>query len=377
MRRKVLYVMVLALPALFPACAPGSGSDPRSTLDSASVDSLFAAYDGDVPGAAVLVLRDGEPVVARAYGLADLATGRPVEPATNFRLASVTKQFTATAVLLLVAEGRLSLDDRLTDVFTGFPRYGAAITVRHLLTHTSGLPDYESLMPDTTTVPVLDDDVLRLMASVDSADFEPGSAYRYSNSGYAVLARIVEERSGARFADFLRDRIFVPVGMDSTVAFENGRNRVPKRAFGYVATDSGFVFRDQSTTSSVLGDGGIYSSVVDLAAWDAALTAGTLVDPELWRQAWTPQVPIPASGADADDVAPLPADSDVAYGFGWRLDLFEGHRRMHHTGSTSGFRNVIQRYPEAGVTIVILTNRAGPDVAPLADRLARRLLVPR
>ena len=354
-------------------CGGQTGTVPRE-LDPAFADSLFAAYDGNVPGAAVLVLRNGRPVVARAYGLADLENGVPVEPATNFRLASITKQFTATAILRLVESGRLSLDASLTELFDDFPAYGAAITVRHLLTHTSGLRDYDdgSMIPDTTTVPVLDADVLAMMASVDSTLFPPGSAYRYSNSGYAVLAQIVERVSGERFEDYLRTHLFEPAGMDSTVAFVNGRNTVPKRAFGYAETDSGFVFRDQSLTSAVLGDGGIYSSVVDLAAWDAALTKGVLVDPVIWRLAWTPQVTIPAAGADADDVAPQ--TTEASYGFGWRLDTFGGHRRMHHTGSTSGFRNVIQRYPEAGVTIIILTNRAGPDVAPLADRLAKWVL---
>lgn len=379
MTRALSVGCLLALAVLATGCRRGQEAELTDSVDPASVDSLFAAYDGDVPGAAVLVLRDGLPIVARAYGLANLETGEPVAPATNFRLASITKQFTATAILQLVAGGRLSLDATLTDLFDGFPAYGAAITVRHLLTHTSGLMDYDdgSMIPDTATVPVLDADVLAMMASVDSTLFPPGSAYRYSNSGYAVLAQIVERVSGERFEDYLRTHLFEPAGMDSTVAFVNGRNTVPKRAFGYAETDSGFIFRDQSLTSAVLGDGGIYSSVVDLAAWDAALTEGTLVDPMVWREAWTPQVPIPVGGADADDVAPLPADSEAAYGFGWRLDMFLGHRRMHHTGSTSGFRNVIQRYPDARTTVIILTNRAGPDVAPLADRLASWVLAPR
>lgn len=327
------------------------------------IDALFVPYAGsDVPGCAVLVVRHGDILVEQGYGLADLDRGVPVTAETNFRLASVTKQFTAYAVLQLVESGALSLDERLTDLFDGFPAYGQGIRVRDLLTHTSGLLDYEDLMADTATVQVLDRDVLAMMASVDSTYFPPGTAYRYSNSGYAVLAMAVERRSGERFADYLRRHLFEPIGMTNTVAFEQGISTVPHRAFGYRPEEGGFAFADQSPTSAVLGDGGIYSSLRDLARWDETLYGSPQLSDELLGQAFTPTR---LAGGDTLD-----------YGFGWRIDEVDGHRRLHHSGSTSGFRNVIQRYPDERLTIVVLSNRSEPPVDELAERLADLFLDP-
>jgi CubicO group peptidase (beta-lactamase class C family) len=194
-----------------------------------------------------------------------------------------------------------------------------------------------------------DRDVLQLMKQQDSVYFEPGTAYRYSNTGYAVLAMVVHKISGLRFAAYLRRHIFMPLGMDSTVAYEKGVSRVPQRALGYTVTDSGIVNSDQSTYSAVLGDGGIYSNLDDLLKWDRALYTDTLLADSLLQKAFTP--------------------FKEHYGFGWRIDTYKGHYRQHHTGSTSGFRNVIQRFPNDRFTVIILTNRAAPGVRPLAEKL--------
>jgi CubicO group peptidase (beta-lactamase class C family) len=177
-----------------------------------------------------MILRKGEPVLTRTFGVADLSTGSLVTAGTNFRLASVSKQFTATAVLVLVGDERLGLDETLQDVFPDFPEYGAAIRVRHLLSHTSGLLDYESLLPDTLSVQVSDHDVLELMQEQESTYFPPGTEFRYSNTGYALLAMIVEARSGLSFSRFLRERILEPAGMHRSLAFQNGGPAVPERA---------------------------------------------------------------------------------------------------------------------------------------------------
>ena len=188
------------------------------------------SYSGAVPGASVLVLRNGEPVVRRSYGLADLEQRTPASPATNYRLASVTKQFTAAAILLLNEANKLQLDEPIRKWLPELPEATQSVTIRHLLTHTGGLVDYEDFVPDDGPQ-VHDADVLRLLAKQNRTYFTPGSSYRYSNSGYALLALIVERASGQHFAAFLRDRIFEPLGMHATVAFENGVSTVAARAY--------------------------------------------------------------------------------------------------------------------------------------------------
>lgn len=311
----------------------------------ARIEALLSDYAGvDRPGACVLVRHEGEARYRRCFGMADLELGTPADPRTNFRLASLTKQFTAIAVLRLEEAGSLSLDARLTDVFPAFPEYGRRIMIRHLLTHTSGLPDYESLLPETQTEQVKDADVLRLMAAQDSTYFEPGSRFRYSNSGYAVLAMVIEKVRGLRFADFLAEQIFRPAGMTHTVAHEEGVSTVARRAFGYSREGDGWNRTDQSLTSAVLGDGGIYTSLVDLDRWYAVVEGrAPLVSAESLRRAFEP--------ARLNDGEP------TGYGLGWRLDDYRGRRRYYHEGSTRGFRNGVELLPDEDLTVVFLSNR--------------------
>ncbi len=306
---------------------------------------LLSDYDGaDRPGAALLAARGDSVLLHMCLGMADLEQGEPVRPQTNFRLASVTKQFTAMAVMILVNEKKLTYDTRLTEIFREFPSYGSTVSIQHLLQHTSGLVDYESLLPDTQTVQVKDRDVLRLMTEQDSTYFAPGSEFRYSNSGYAVLAMIVQEATDTSFAEFLEARIFRPLGMSNTVALEKGVSTVPHRAYGYSPSDPGWVQTDQSTTSAVLGDGGIYTSLVDLSGWLDLLQGGrTLIPPDSLSRAFLPGL--------------LTGGGEVPYGFGWRLDEYRGRKRIYHGGSTRGFRNNLQWFPDENLTMVFLSNR--------------------
>jgi CubicO group peptidase (beta-lactamase class C family) len=322
-----------------------------------TVDSLFTPYDPpDGPGASVVVIQDGQAVLSRSYGLAHLETRMRATPESQYRLASLTKQFTAMAIMLLAEQGKLRYDDQVVDVLPGFPAYLREIRIRHLLNHTSGIWDYEDFVPSTQTVQVKDRDVLALLSRTDRTYFPPGTAVRYSNSGYAVLALVVEQASGVPFARFLHDRIFAPIGMRSTVAYEAGISAVPQRAYGYVAGAEGFSPRDQSPTSAVLGDGGIYSSVEELLAWDRALDMHVLVREDTQRLAWTP--------------AALPDGTSARYGFGWFIDDDEGRVRLSHHGETSGFTNAIVKYPAQRLTVIVLTNRAGGEPWRLAQRLA-------
>jgi CubicO group peptidase (beta-lactamase class C family) len=330
------------------------------------IDAVFASLKSTTaPGAAVLVIRNGKPVFRRGYGVIDLRTRHPIDARTNFRLASFTKQFTAACVMLLVHDGKLHYDDHLTDIFPEFPTYGKSITVRNLLNHTSGLQDYGDLMmkqypntPEEKVPQILDAGVLKLLEQQTSGEFAPGTKWEYSNSGYAVLAMIVEKVSGQPFGQFLRDRIFVPLKMTHTLAYEKGKNEVPHRAYGHTREKGVWHETDQSPTSAVLGDGGIYSSLDDLAKWDRALRNNTLVSAAEMQPALTPVQP-------TDGPPKFPDGEPLTYGFGWFLDPYQGHKRMSHDGSTVGFRTTIQRFPDDNLTIIVLANRAdiNPDVA--------------
>ncbi|HZQ47860.1 MAG TPA: serine hydrolase domain-containing protein, partial [Verrucomicrobiae bacterium] len=254
------------------------------------IDTLFHDCNRpDVPGASVMVIKDGKVLLAKSYGLADLENKVPSAPDVNYRLASVTKQFTAMAIMMLADAGKMSFDDSITRFFPEFPAYGKPITVRHLLNHTSGLIDYEDIIPPGTTLPVLDINALRLLQQQDHTYFPPGNQFRYSNTGYAFLALIVEKVSGQTFAAFLRDKIFMPLHMDQTLAYESGISTVSNRAYGYTAQKNGdYIRTDQSVTSSVLGDGGIYSSINDLYKWDQALYTTKLVSKKTLAAAFTP-----------------------------------------------------------------------------------------
>ncbi|MDB4914333.1 MAG: beta-lactamase [Gemmatimonadetes bacterium] len=330
----------------------------------ATIDSMMVRYaKPNGPGASLLVIHDGHVIVAKGYGLADVEQKIPVDKESNFRLASLSKQFTATAIMLLAADGKLHYEDDITSVVAGLPAYARGVTIRHLLNHTGGLSGYESFVPDSQTTQVHDADVPALISHASAPKFSPGTKYDYSNTGYALLALAVEHSSGKRYADFLHDRIFAPLGMTGTLAFENGRSVVPHRAYGYRVDTAGNVRRtDQSNTSATLGDGGIYSNAADLAKWDQAIERHTLVDATSQQRAWTP--PVLANGRTSE------------YGFGWFVDDDHGTMRVRHHGESRGFTNGIIRYPERRLTVVILTNRSGGAPWDTAQRIAELYLGP-
>lgn len=321
------------------------------------IDQLMSRYRGQVPGASVLVIRDGQPVFRRSYGLANLEDKVAATPSTNYRLASISKQFTAACILLLAEDGKLSLDDPVKRWLPSLPAAADAVTLRHLLSHTSGLIDYEDAMPENLTGQLHDADVLRILEKQDRRYFAPGSDYRYSNSGYALLALVVGSASGGDFATFLRQRIFQPLGMDDTVAFEDGRSSIARRAYGYSEIAGRWVRTDQSPTSAVLGDGGIYSSIDDLMKWDAAL-----YDERLLKRSSLNLAFARATSTTEPDVP--------FYGFGWRIN----GDSVWHSGESIGFRNVIVRYPKHRLSIIVLSNRNEPEPYKTALAIARHYL---
>ncbi len=350
---------------------------------AAKVDALFSSIKPDSPGAAVLVLKDGQAVYQRGFGVTDLRTHHIIDEHTNFRLASLTKQFTAMAIMLLVHDGKLRYEQTLTQIFPDFPAYGKNITLREILNHTSGLLDYEDLMakqygapdrervarapspafpPDDQIPQIHDAGVLALMEKASTTKFPPGSKWEYSNSGYCVLAMVVEKASGKGFAEFLSERIFAPLKMTHSLAYENGKSKVANRAYGHTPQGNAFRETDQSSTSATLGDGGVYTSLADLARWDDALQRHTLLSEAEMQPALTPVHPTAA-----------PAEENghpVSYGFGWFLDPYHGHQRMWHYGETIGFRTSIQRFPKDHLTVIVLCNRADLSAIDLALKAA-------
>ena len=336
---------------------------------AAKANTLFASINAAGPGAAVLVIQNGQAVFQRGYGITDLRTRRNIDEHTNFRLASLTKQFTAMAIMLLVHDGKLRYDESLTEVFPEFPAYGKNITIQHLLNHTSGLLDYEDLMakeyvniPDDQIPQIHDAGVLALMEKASATKFPAGTKWEYSNSGYCVLAMVIEKVSGKSYGEFLQERIFAPLQMTNTLAYVKGKGEIPNRAYGHSPQENGFRETDQSSTSATLGDGGVYTSLSDLARWDAALQQHTLLSEKEMQPALTAVRPTNAAAEENGH--------GVSYGFGWFVDPYRGHERMWHYGETIGFRTSIQRFPKDHLTVIVLCNRADLSAIDLALKTA-------
>jgi CubicO group peptidase (beta-lactamase class C family) len=345
------------------------------------IDAIFSgATAPNAPGLAALVKKDGKIAFERGYGIADLHSKTPIDARTNFRLASVTKQFTAMAAMLLVRDGKLRYDETLTEIFPEFPAYGKTITVRNLLNHTSGLPDYEDLMEAeekthgkrwSAEKQIRDAEVLQLLEKQSAGKFAPGSRWEYSNSGYVVLGLVVAKASGKSFGDFLQTRIFEPLKMDHTLVFETGKNLVADRAYGHTKVGDTFEQTDQSSTSATLGDGGVYSNLEDLSKWDDALRKHTLLSEKEMQPALTPAQFSNGPQRMREGETPEPArGQNLEYGFGWFLDPYKNRARMWHYGETIGFKTAIQRFTKENLTIIVLCNRTDLDPGSLALKTA-------
>jgi len=318
----------------------------------------------DSPGACVLAIDHGQVVFKRAFGVADIQSHDPCMCATNFRMASVSKQFTATAVLLLADRGKLSLDDTLDKFFPGFPKYGEKITVKHLLTHTSGLPDYENLIPEGTTLQLDDMDVLRMLMDRDEPLFAPAEKWQYSNSGFVVLGMIVEIAAKKPFQEFMADEIFSPLEMDNTVLYQRGLNEVKQRAFGHERKNGNWLRADQSVTSATRGDGVVYTSLDDYQKWLTAHCERRLLSEQSHKAMFSPQVKTDRG--------------ESHYGYGWFIDEYRDTRRIHHNGDSRGFRLCVQTFPDRQAAIVLQFNsEVAEEMTKVGERLADILIFER
>jgi len=326
------------------------------------IDSLMARYSGkNVPGAAVAVYKDKEVFLAKGYGLRELENPTKTTITTNYRLASLTKAFTATATMLLVENGELSLEQSLQDIFPGFPNYGKAIKVRHLLSHTSGIRDYESLMDPNDNKQITDAGVFKLLSQQSSSYFPPGTRFRYSNSGYVLLSHITNTLTQQPFYRFLEESLFLPLKMLRSVVFVQGENTVPERAYGYSPAGNSFSLTDQSATSATLGDGGIYSSVADLHHWYLLWTGEkTLLSPE--------GLALMTQPATLDNGEP------TGYGFGWYVDSTKGRKNISHTGSTIGQKHALSFFPDDKWGVVVLVNRENASPWNTLNEITRFIL---
>jgi len=354
----LLIALALLLPGPFCRIARSAHIDAS---ESARVDHLFAALkQGIQPGAGVLVIRDGRIVHEAAYGYADIEKQIPLTVDSTFRLDSVSKQFTAMAVMLLAEDGKLAYDDPVSRYVPELVTY-PGVTVRHLLTHTGGLPDYYDVI-DTTHGWPSNADAAKLLGQLAKPVFAPGTRHEYSNAGYDMLAQVVEGASGQRFADFVRNRIFKSVGMQHSLVHDHTRPPVERRVLGYDKTDNGFALNDEHPLNGIVGSGGVFTTLGDMYLWDQALYGDRLVSRATIQQAFTPYV--------------LPDGESTGYGFAWRIDEYRGIRRVHHGGSWVGFRSHISRYPDIGLTIVILSNRGDFEPPGYMDRITDIYLRP-
>lgn len=292
-----------------------------------------------IPGLALAVVRDGRIVVAKGYGLANVEHDVPVRPETVFQSGSMGKQFAAAAVTMLAKEGRLSLDDKITKFFPDPPESWKSVTVRHLLTHTSGMTDYPEafdLRHDYT-----EDDLLKIVKSTPLA-FQPGERWSYSNLGYVTLGILIRKVTGKFYGDVLQERIFRPLGM-TTARVISESDIVPNRAAGYRLVDGELANQEWVSPSvNTTADGSLYLTVLDMAKWDAALSTGKLLDRSSLEQIWAP--------------ARLSAGTTYPYGFGWHSGYVRGHRAVFHGGAWQGFQSFIIRFLDDRLTIVFFTN---------------------
>jgi CubicO group peptidase (beta-lactamase class C family) len=306
------------------------------------VDSFVQAsmQQQRIPGLALAVVRDGKVIKAQGYGLSNIELDVPVSPQTIFQSGSVGKQFTATGIMMLVEEGKVGLDDKVAKYFPGAPDSWNKVTIRNLLTHTSGIKDYTDKNFDYRR-DYTEEDLLKILQALPF-DFAPGDKWSYSNSGYMLLGILIHKVTGKFYGDFLQERIFRPVGMTTTRIISE-QDIVTNRAAGYRLVKG--VIKNQEWVSPSLNttaDGALYFTVLDLAKWDAALYTEKLIKRSSLAEMWTP--------------VKLNDGKTYPYGFGWRVHEMNGYKLIEHGGSWQGFTTGISRYVDDNLTVVALCN---------------------
>ena len=368
--KRFVVIAALAIACGLPGAIPVGAQPPEKQTGStasqtsnqpgksAQVDALFAPFNqGETPGAAVLVIQNGAIVHHKGYGLARLDTKEPITPNSAFDLASTSKQFTAMAVMILADRGKLSYEDPLSKYFPDFPAYAQKITVRHLLTHTSGLVDVITAEWYKPGYYPTSKEVAAFFLKQPNPKSAPGEKFEYNNAGYMLLALIVEKASGQSFPQFMRENIFKPLGMNHTLIWDDKKPKIEHLAISYEPSDGSFKPNDAVSDMFIFGPKGVISTTEDLVKWIGALDTPKLVKPETLRLAFTPMK--------------LNDGSESSYGFGWGLGKEGGLARIEHPGGYLGYRADIKIFPTERTTIVVLSNNGQADGQMLAGRIGR------
>jgi CubicO group peptidase (beta-lactamase class C family) len=353
--RRILFTAVACCFATTPLALA------QSNTSSDAVDQYVTAemQRQHIPGVALLVSRDGKPIRARGFGFSNVELQVPVKPETIFQSGSMGKQFTATGIMLLVEEGKINLDDSITKYFKDAPPAWKPVTIRHLLSHTAGFTDYPKdfdFRKDYT-----EGQILKIIEGIPLA-FPPGSKWSYSNLGYATLGILMHRVTGKFYGDFLQERVFRPLDMQTTRIISEA-DIIPNRAAGYRLVKG--ELKNQEWVAPALNttaDGSLYFSILDLAKWDAALYTEEILKRSSLDQMWTP--------AKLNNGKP---NSDH-YGFGWFIEEKHGHRVIAHSGAWQGFKTHISRYVDDKLTVVVLANLAEADPGKIADHAAELYL---
>jgi D-alanyl-D-alanine carboxypeptidase len=364
--RLALAVVLAGLFARPAAAVLYENSRPRSQSPAAQaggeltaeVEAYVRADMGKrrTPGLSIAVVRDGKVVLTKGYGFADLEHRARATPATVYQLASVTKQFTGAAVQMLIEDGKLALSDAVTKHLPEVPAAWSGVTVRHLLTHTSGIKSYTNL-PSFMTMARKDFSKEELISLVREAplEFQPGEKWAYSNTGYFLLGMLVEKASGGSYGEFLEKRIFEPLGMTST-RVNDLREVIKNRAQGFTARGGRILHGEYLSPTQPFSAGALVSTVEDMAKWDAALYTDRVLTKGMRDQAWTPEI--------------LKDGSSTHYGFGWELDVVNGHRQVSHGGGIPGFSTNITRFVDDRLTVIVLANSDNANAGSLARGIA-------
>jgi CubicO group peptidase (beta-lactamase class C family) len=332
----------------------------RESAISSHIDAIVnAQIKPNEPGAAVAVVQHDKIVHSKGYGLANVEWNIPIKPDTVFRIASITKQFTAVAIMMLVEQGKLKVEDSLTKYLPDFPTSGHEVTIHHLLNHTSGIKSYtsvpdimEMLKKDRTPPEIVD------LFKEKPFDFKPGARFAYNNSGYILLGMIIEKASGMSYADFIEKNIFAPLGMKQS-RYLHHDPIVPRRASGYSQNESGFINAPYISMSVPYAAGSLGSTVHDLVLWDQALRRNKLIKAKTWAKMLKP--------------TKLNDGSTSPYGYGWDTGMYHGHRAACHSGGINGFSTNMIHFPDARTMVVVLCNR-GLETEVLMLAIARQAL---
>lgn len=356
----------LACASLLGATLLGAQSTPTHTARTrlvTRIDSIAAApvTSGAVAGLAVAVVRGTDTLLMKGYGYADLEDQVAVTPRTVFRIGSLTKQFTAAAVLQLVERGTVALDDHINTYIPGFPTHGRTITLRQLLNHTSGIPSFTDIGPRFARVTRLDiapDSLLGIVAT-DSLQFEPGQQLYYNNTGYFMLGMVIEKVTGVTYGEYLEANLFRPAGLPDT-RFCDSRRIIRHRAHGYDRSPTGLVNADFISMHVPGAAGALCSTIGDLVSWTQQLNAGRIVSAESYRQMTTPVA--------------LANGRTTTYGYGVNADTRSGRRVIEHGGAINGFNSFMSYVPQDSLVIVVLANTAAAPTGMIADAIMRAVL---